>query len=515
MLRRVNHKLLVHAVPLGSFCPADLAFFYPRFQPATHLPVASGLPEVTAAVSALQEGALGFNKAFPILSRCQDIFDNLGPHMDAVAAMHRPVVAARIQVAKSTPRPHFAQSSIANFDLWVVENTSRALSVSAEVWLRDDEQQFDTTCVLLAQFVESFCKLHTALSPEQSAQNIASDWTCEGWTLRKALALVEELLVISERLMRKPENSNVVKRKVNNLGWARVKLYLLKSLLLILTTGNVIRANEMVTQSITEVEMWTMKARTIFDPPMKGVPELGLLYQFQAEYRWRMFDWCTYPEETTDGLVVAAMSRGISYYHYSPDGTQQDLDSSVDAARVEDLDLLELDAYSTCLLSSANFFLSMPQPDAAKAAFTHRIRFSPSPLVTAMAGGTAAKTSEVQERQGLTLHNARKRALRCLERALKVNRKLFPDHPTNAKAGQILLSMACLYADMRDYLFSVGLFNKAGPCFLESYGPHSDEYMHFLELEAQCLKSLGSGKESESRYEKISAIKLRRGAGNN
>lgn len=512
MFLRTSRPLLsVCAIPLGSFSAMDLAFYYPRFQPATHLPVHTGLPEVQQAVAALAEGPSSANKALPLLARCQDIFENIGPHMAPVSAMHRPTVAARIQLAKQIPRPTLAQASIPHFEKWVLENACRALSSSAEVWNRDDLVEFDVSCLLLAQFVESFCKLNAASTPDQDVYTIAPDWQCEGWTLPKAFALVEELLAVSERMVRKPENASLVAHKVNSLGWARTKLYLLKSLLHFITTGNTHRANGMITQAIDEVEMWQMSKRSFLDPFMKGVPELGLLYQIQAEYKWRMFDWKTWTpgDETTDGLVVTAMAKGISYYHFAPEGAATTFDPIMDATMADQLDLTELDSYCTCLLSVANFFLSMPHPSADKACFTHQLRFTTSPVVTTR---TAVRPhADISEKQPLTLHNARKRAQRCLERALKVNRRIFPTQPNNAKAGYLLLSLACLYADLKDYLFSVGLFNKAGPCFLENYGPHSDEYMLFLMLEAQCLKALGSGKESESRYEKIAAIKARKG----
>ena len=493
---------------MGSYSAADLALYYPRFQTMTHLPLATALPEVKEAVSALQEGPLGSSKALSALGRCQEIFENIGPHMAMVSAMHRPTVAARILVAKRIPRPQLAQTSIAHLDTWVLVETSRALNISADVWLRDDEVQFDASCVLLAQFVDAFCKLHQALIPEHDNHTIPAEWQCEGWTLAKAFALVDELLSVSERLLRKPEHAKLVAQKDNHFAWARTKLYLLKSILLFITTGNTYRANGMVTQDIDEVEMWKMDRRSFFDPFLKGVPELGLLYQFQAEYKWRMFDWKTCPDEATDGIVVMAMSKGISYYHFAPEGAATAFDPIMEASMADQLELIELDAYTTCLLSSANFFLSMPHPTPDKAVFTHQLRFTTSPLVTTRS--VVQPHADVAEKQSLTLHNARKRAQRCLERALKVNRRLFPDNLNTAKAGYMLLSLGCLYADLRDYLFCVGLLNKAGPCFLENFGPHSDEYMHFLTLEAQCLKGLGSGKESESRYEKIAAIKERR-----
>lgn len=506
-LRKCN-KLLVSAIPLGSTSVADLAFCYPRFQAVTHLPVKIGLPEVTEAVSALQEGKMSANKAFTALSRCQDIFENLGAHMQAVSAMHRPTVAARIQVARQIPRPQQVQASIPDMEKWVLENTSRALNVSGDVWMRDDEAQFDASCVLLAQFVEAFCKMHVAPTPDDDARTIPVDWQCEGWTLTKAVALVEELLAVSERLMRKPENAELVKTKVNNLGWARAKLYLLKSLLVLITTGSTLRPLGMVTQCIEEVEMWHMKKRHVLDPIMKGVPELGLLYQFQAEYRWRMFDWKTYPAEGTDELAVIAMSKGISYYHFAQDGATTSADPIMEASMADQLTPVELDAYCTCLMSCASFFLSMPHPTADKAVFTHRLRFTNSPMVTTRT--VVQPFADVHEKQPLTLHNARKRAQRCLEWALKVNRRLFPDQPNNAKAGHMLLALGCLYADLRDYLFCVGLLNEARLCFVENYGAQSEEYMNFLQLEAQCLKALGSGKECESRYEKIAAIQQRK-----
>ena len=498
---------------MGSFSAMDLAFHYPRFDPKTHLPVSSGLPDVLQAKAAVDEGIVGTDKALPLLARSQEIFENLGAHMPVIASMYRPVVASRIAVAKRLPRSHVLQGSVDNFDQWVAETSARALNTSLDVWNRQDELQFDTTCVLLSQFVESVCKLKSALTPNVPQHFDSNTFQCEGFTLAKAMTLVDELLVMSERLARLPENREVIKRPGNNVSWVRVKLYLLKSLLILLTTGNGHRSDEMVEQCIVEVEGWTMEkghTKTFWKPIRKGVPELGLLYQIRAEYLWRLFDWDTFPKEATDDKVIRAMGCSLCYHHYLPQDSQFLFDPTMDSAPADATEVQELDAYSTCLLSCANFFLSMPQPDASKAPFSHRMRFSTSPIVTVMSGSPTYSKSTA-EPQPLTLHAARKRAQRCLERALKTNRRLFPAEPNNAKAGWMLLSMACLYADLKDYLFSVGLFNKAKPCFLENYGPNSDEFIHFLSLEAQCLQSLGSGKEAESRNATIAAIRQRRG----
>lgn len=195
------------SVPRNLVHPTDMAFYFPRFQPGTHL-ASMGIPELSEALTHLSahtaaapsprsggntaEAALATPPAPPrwttlapsrmqqespedfsrhmkhrdkglvLLERGAEILQNIGALTNpTLAATLRAIYAARFELLAGVE--HLPRSDCAthlHLSKTILQQSSLLLYHS-DAWDRTDVQQVDTACVIMAHFIKAFCALHT------------------------------------------------------------------------------------------------------------------------------------------------------------------------------------------------------------------------------------------------------------------------------------------------------------------------------------------------------------------
>lgn len=182
-----------------------MAFYYPRFQPVTHI-ADMGIAEIKDAVAILQgpeDTVVGYtpskvdktlfhehkrwstsgvrtnakretpeqraarlkkrDKGLMLLERGIDILESLGgpcASNPAIPNMLRPLYAARFELlngAEHLPRPDYAKHVHVQK---LILNQSARLLFHNDNWEKSDVRQIDTTLTILGHFVKAFCALH-------------------------------------------------------------------------------------------------------------------------------------------------------------------------------------------------------------------------------------------------------------------------------------------------------------------------------------------------------------------
>eukprot|EP00796_Vickermania_ingenoplastis_P008566 gene8566-6007_t len=210
LLRRLS--VVATVVPPNFSSSADVAFYFPRFQPATHLS-AAGIPELQEALGLLASETLHVRgkeegpskrpspplavkrwvssadktKCLDLLDRGAAILESAGGlQSPAVRSLLRPIYATRFEMLFGTahlPRPTHTppgaggvvhgsgrgpaayRGGALHIPKHVLYHSSRLL-LSPEGWSLGEggslePAAIDTDCVVLAHFVKAFCLLHT------------------------------------------------------------------------------------------------------------------------------------------------------------------------------------------------------------------------------------------------------------------------------------------------------------------------------------------------------------------
>lgn len=511
-------RLLRHAAILkGSYVnSSDFALAFPRMQLGTHL-VDAGLPELKDCKAAFVEDAsLNSGKCFDLLQRGREVFTNLPgwEQNESMSNVVRSIAASRIQLVAEYYRPVAAAAAAdasptqAMPKLWrsqfIFNEASMALT--ADVWTRSDVQQLDISCFLIARLLESLSHLH----PRREAASVEADHLLPSSIkplMERTLRHIDQLAVLADKA------AAVHGEKHPSIKWIPVKVKLLKALATIAHDGNLILAKDLITKAALEVEEWGAKRTLISD--RKTDSYLGLLMLMRAEVSARIFNWTTSPKEVVDQDVMLMFQRACEFYSERfDDPTHHDgiMDASqpsrgsytIEQTASEDFVLR--DSYTTCLLSYGNFLLSAPRTNPKEIIFPRGEMFTRNTFLT-MPSGTDLIYDDCRSPVPLTISNARQQSQAALDRALKLNRSLFPNHRNNEKAGWTLLSMACGFGDLRDYLYATGLVGNASNVFREQYGDISEEMLHFERVHERLLNGMGSAKEAETRRHRIEVIK--------
>lgn len=602
MLRRsLLRRLDVRQTCLPSFFqhPVDIAFYYPRFHPSTHINTA-GIPELkdavalmtrhsakptTAAAAAAAPSSSSTSAAEPaqkessaprwtttvsatsmptddataaaaqkdnaksllLLERGIDILKSVGGAGNpGVANLIRPLFAARFELLQGSehmPRCDYATHLHVQK---VVLKESAALLYHNDVWDKSDVQQVDTTCVILGHFMKAFSALHlrpfhqtqaTPAKPQAASGSSSSGSGSKGkvksvggaaaktstapknadlfdavsWRLQVGETAAESLTLamVADRVEELLRLSGAVYDKYGSthpeLRWLRPKLLVLKALLTIPLTGHLLHAQRYITEAITYVDDLTKRTRLILDG-MKGrhrEPELGLLLLLRAEVAARIFDW-EVPVGHIDDDVHYAFQEALLFYP-APFITATDAEGIMSEAKLSSR-RFEAEAYACCLRSYARFLQGAPRPKATSTrdvpVFLPKQIFSLNPLLT-VATSSPYVYSDVQRTEPLSLEACRRRTGESLDKALKLNRMLYPEARQNPAAASTLLAMACMYADTRDYLYATGLFETAKKAVVHSYGEASLEHVLVQKLRYEFLAGVGSEQEAKTASHEV------------
>lgn len=503
----------------------SFAFDYPRFSTATHL-IDMSLPELKDCKALYQEDKVAnAGKCLSLLDRAHEIFKNI-PNWEQNESMTnvvRSITASKVELMSLLqvrplsdrgvngllPPPMTTRAQSTQVNDWIVrEIRTTALRSTEDAWTRSDVEQLDTSCFLMGKFVESFCLLH----PRRDPGSLAADRLVSGQDKELAMLALTKLQELHKLAELASEKHGATHK---SLRWLPIKLLLLQAICTIPATGNLEVSRKLIQQAGLQVEEWGSKKTLVADVSQE--PELGLLMLFEAEIASRVYNWMHFPKEVIDEGVVLLYQKACSFFSTKFDtAINHDavMDGSVGSrpnafkldeasAAVRDYNLR--DYYSTCLHSYGNFLLSAPRADPTKAIFPKGETFTRNPLLN-VASGSDMIFDDCKRPIALSIDTCRKNSQQALDRALQINRLLLPEDRNNEKAAWMLLSMACGFGDLRDYLYATGLLSSASTAFLERYGETSEEMLFLLRLEERLLNGMGSAKESETRKTKIHSI---------
>ncbi|KAG5511925.1 hypothetical protein JKF63_07750 [Porcisia hertigi] len=603
MLRRtLRYCTDVRHTSVPSFMqhPVEMAFYFPRFHPDTHMDTA-GIPELKDAVAlmtrhsrrsnvgstasaststtasdvprplaptrwtttvstttqttmdlSVAEAQKNNTKCLLLLERGIDILNSVGGvQSPAVANLIRPLYAARFELLNGTehlPRSEYATRIHVHK---AILRQAAPLLYYNDTWDKSDVHQIDTACVLVGHFMKAFCALHprpfhsvatpatsggpTGMSQASSATPTAStsrsgapsssssppppppppptgsldpsEWKmavgseADGAfiTLPMVQDRVDELLRLATAAHDKHGSTHP------ELRWLRPKLLVLKGLLTIPLTGHLLHAQQCIEEAAHYVDGLTKRKNLLLDG-LKERPreaELGLYMLLQAEIAARAFDWDLAPG-LVDGDVMNMFTDAAGYYA-DPPNTTLDGDAIMSERRIPE-QRFEAEAYACCLRSYATFLLGAPRPRAKSTrdspVFLPKQLFSLNALLT-VATPSSLVFSDVRNVSELPLETCRRRTGEALDRALKLNRMLHPDFRKNALAASTLLTMACMYADTRDYLYATGLFESAHKAVTFNFGDTSLEHVLLQKLRYEFLAGVGSEQEAKTASHEV------------
>ncbi|CAC9439523.1 conserved hypothetical protein [Leishmania infantum JPCM5] len=581
------------SVPSFMQHPVEMAFYFPRFHPDTHVN-AAGIPELIDAVglmtrhsrpsraestaftstsaaesamsralpptrwtttvsataqpttdAAVAEAQKDNAKSLLLLERGIDILNSVGGVRNpTVANLLRPLYAARFEMLNGSehlPRSEYAKRM--HVPKAILQQAAPLLYYDA--WDKSDVQQLDTSCVLVGHFMKAFCALHprpfhpvaapatsggagssqtssTTTTASSSSSNATSSSSAQSppkgalgpaeWkmavgddgegaylTLSIVQDRVEELLRLATAAYDKHGSTRP------ELRWLRPKLLVLKGLLTIPLTGHLLHAQRCIEEAANYVDALTKRKNLLLDGLKERThePELGLYMLLQAEIAARVFDWDVAPGQV-DGDVVNMFTDAAGYYA-DPPNTTLDGDAIMSESKLAE-QRFEVEAYTCCLRSYAAFLLGAPRPKATTTrdspVFLAKQLFSLNPLLT-VATSSSLIFSDVRNVSELPLDMCRRRTGEALDRALKLNRMLYPDFRQNAPAASTLMTMACMYADTRDYLYATGLFESANKAVTYNFGDTSLEHVFLQKLRYEFLAGVGSEQEANTASHEV------------
>lgn len=547
----------------------DMAFYYPRFRPSTHITTA-GIPELTDAVALMDKTAAAprwssvsalclekgdgpgasaaqrdVSKSLTLLERGIDILNSAGgPSNPSMGQLLCPLYATRFELLNSPEHePRCDYATRCHVQKSILQQAGQ-LIFYGNTWDETDLKQLDTACVIMAHFIKAFCALHprpfhpspsAASTPSSSASDTATVamikskpsavttaghtsgsadaaqgiFAAQQWTLPLAGSDVLTLEMVMARLTELTQCCAAACRTHGSqhpeLRWLEPKLTLLKALLTIPLTGHLLHAQQYIDTATKQVHEFTQRSNLFLDglKPRTQEAELGLYMLLQAEMAARIFNWCL-PQGQVDGSVMEAYSDATEFYA-NPFNTAIEADGIMSEKNLHER-RFETDAYACCLRSFASFLLGAPRPKATSTrdspVFLSHQLFSLNPL-TSVATSSHYIFSDVKETVELPLDLCRRRTGESLDRALQLNRRLYPEHRMNGSAAWTLLTMACMYADTRDYLYATGLFETASKAFAYTYGSASMERVFLLKLRYEFLAGVGSEQEAKTASHEV------------
>lgn len=495
---------------------------------------ATAQPTTDASVAEAQKDNA---KSLLLLERGIDILTSVGGvRSPAVANLLRPLYAARFEMLNGSehlPRSEYAKRM--HVHKAILQQAAPLLYY--DTWDKSDVHQLDTSCVLVAHFMKAFCALHPrpfhpvpapptsggASSSQTSTTTTASSSTVTSSPPKDAFNPAEWKMAVGDDGKGAHLTLSIVQDRVEELlrlataaygkhgsthpelRWLRPKLLVLKGLLTIPLTGHLLHAQRCIEEAANYVDAMTKRKNLLLDglKARTHEPELGLYMLLQAEIAARVFGWDMAPGQV-DGDVVNMFTDAAGYYA-DPPNTTLDGDAIMSERKLAE-QRFEAEAYTCCLRSYAAFLLGAPRPKATTTrdspVFLSKQLFSLNPLLT-VATPSSLIFSDVRNVSELPLDMCRRRTGEALDRALKLNRMLYPDFRKNAPAAATLMTMACMYADTRDYLYATGLFESANKAVTCNFGDTSLEHVFLQKLRYEFLAGVGSEQEAKTASHEV------------
>jgi hypothetical protein len=486
--------------PLASgsvIIPSDFAFQFPRYNLFTH--TSDMLPELKQ-VKALANTAsvVGANNAAILvqLRRADEIFRNLCPDGD-IGGKNTPgyivkdwagVAAASVLVEPLARVPALDLDRLARLAPLVRIVESAPLS---------DVTVFDSLCLVVAGYADSAIRLATygdagrgSLSTFTGKQENLERFTSPDEnivTFGTLCACVDRLTDAAYKIA--VENHGKVSQPERmSLQVAYTKLCALRAILEIPCTGAL------------------QTSLDIIDRPgrLKGTePELlSLMDAMRAEFRVRL-EAGHWGLESIDELVNHEFLLALERLHFHFPGSRPD-----GGIKAEGLETMR-DAYCSIAMAKAAYYLGVPKDPKGDApgVFTHHAtrQLSLSPILLCPSGGPLVV--DTSSRVKFPSRGAKNMALKEVERALKINRALFPHDKDNLKAGHILRLTACCYAELKDYIYANGIFNSAVRIFEKHYGLDSLEVAEVLRWHEAYHRFVGSTQEADAQLHRINGMR--------
>lgn len=329
------------------------------------------------------------------------------------------------------------------------------------------------------------------------------------------------------------------------------KLLLLKAMLTIGSSGHLLHAKKYVDEAAAYVHGLQKRSHILLDGLREGErpaePELGLFLLAQAEMMARIWNWgegkmLKSPKSSSSSKapeMVAELDEDVfeafdnaGGFYAAPFTTNTKADGIMDLSVVSQREF-EVHAYAVCLLSLATVILGVPRVANAssstaasllvssanakgsspvfsavhqdkKPVFLPQQLFSLSPPFLSLDRPCSTIFSDSSRLRPFSVEEARRMAGVLLKRALELVRGLYPDDRDHPLAIQILSTMACLYADTRDYLYASGLFESARRGTYVCYGgPLSIESIFLNKLRYEFLAGVGSEEEAKTAAHEI------------
>lgn len=458
---------------------SDLLLCYPRFSIASH--VSDALPELIEAKAALLSPTPNIDAAIPKLHRADEVFANV-PSNPQVEKIRRAVTAAKCLALKhvDTSVQIGGVRQFCDVDMTILNDVSSALSL--EDWDRHDLGVFDSTCVLLSAYVRSVSTLFHAQKLGGNAPD-PKELPPSVMPVSAALKLAKELEACALQFAKAtsdPEISQTCKQAAD-------RLLGLQAVLLMTVDGELISPTGMMKQAANRAS-----GRLLSDD---GNPEIGLYLTLHAQMRERLsgFNWGSYAFEAE---TYESVEQVISNFHRQFKDPMTQNKTHGDIAIVMQGNTHFRDCYSVCLLGIAQLYQRCPREHANEVIFP-RYLLSNS-LVDIMPVGAPSHTFQkdrVNKRE-IAPDAHRKIPQLYLERALKINRALYPDDRKNATAAYILRGLATIYSEMRDYLYASGLFESADDAYVANFGENSYERLELLHLREDFQRRIGSTNEA-------------------
>mmetsp|Transcript_13874 Transcript_13874/g.43184 ORF Transcript_13874/g.43184 Transcript_13874/m.43184 type:complete len:532 (-) Transcript_13874:158-1753(-) len=485
--------------PLSSAVPivaTDAAFLYPRFQAADVL--SDSLPELkeTKRLVAAAGGTHENDKAIAEnLRRANEIFRNLcpdgepgGPNTPAYIIKDWAGVGAaygRHDGLARTPRRD-----------WERMRLLAPLVDLTETAPLDDLAVFDSMCSVVAAYADAALRIVTygegGIGSLQSLTGKPENLDAfKSPDAEKGIVTFEQLCAAVDRLTDAAYTNAVQHQHDETIRSIRVtysKLCALRALLEIPFTGAL----------QTSIE--------IIDRPSRlrgqSIETLSLLVAMRAEIRTRL-EAGSWGVDCMDELVSHEYNFALERIHYNFPRSRPD-----NGIKMEGLETMR-DAYCSCALAKAAYLLGLPKDPKGDApgVYTHHAsrQLSMSPILMVPSGGPLVM--EASTRVSMKARRAKNFALQEVERALKMNRELYPHDRQNLKAGYLLRFIACNYAEVKDYIYANGLFNSCVNTFTAHYGAESLEVAEVLRWHEGYHRFVGSTQEADAQLNRINYIR--------
>jgi hypothetical protein len=479
----------------------DVCFYYPRFAVETHLP--DTLPELTAAKRAIYEAeAAGDSvdtlriKVRALLARAGDVFTtacggDLLSDSGAAPAVRSAAVAVAASVA-ATQKP--TASRYSDFRLCVALTPAVRAVAKDTAMLSATPEAFDAGCFCVASYARAMTN-----------QLMRGEWG-RSPVLAAALGMDVAATTGPNALATPREAMNAVEAlQVACLAHARSGgpdlAFSFRS------TYNKLAALAALLQ--VEHNNDSASALDLLEPlrRFKGANEIEkhLVETLACELRLRAYGHA-WGRDAVDSEVE-------SQYHLLQDWFTQHFTPWKPEGAVEmppgDRVLLR-DAYSMMQLSMAGMYQELPRMDAADQTFPLGARLYPSPFVHVPCASQDPSVVVNLKSAGTCIpcatQRAQKLATAYADRAMRINRKIFPDSRNNARAASALRALAINFTDVRDYLYASGMFNSAERTFEALYGRASEEMIELLMLQHRMQTVLKNDREAEATWNKLQEV---------